>query len=162
MSKSKFRKIQAGAKARANLDTLGIVHPNAAGIDIGSREIWVAVPPDRASETVRCFGTFTPDLESLADWLIACGVDTVTMESTGVYWIPLFEILEARGIRVYLVNARHVKHVPGRKSDVLDCQSPKGRRSTLAAKTAQSGPAARVIPARCRDGRAADLPAPPG
>ncbi len=122
MRKSKIRKSQGGPKVKANLDTLGIVHANAAGIDIGSREIWVAVPPDRASETVRCFGTFTPDLESLADWLNACGIDTVAMESTGVYWIPLFEILEAGGIRVYLVNARHVKHVPGRKSDVLDCQ----------------------------------------
>jgi hypothetical protein len=126
MSKSQVRKIQAGPKAKANLDTLGIVHANAAGIDIGSREIWVALPPDRADETVRCFGTFTPDLESLADGLSACGIDTGAMESTGVYWIPLFEILEARGIRVFLVNARHVKHVPGRKSDVLDCQSPKG------------------------------------
>jgi hypothetical protein len=101
---------------------LGIVHPNAAGIDIGSREIWVAVPPDRAGETVRCFGTFTPDLHALADWLVENRIDTVAMESTGVYWIPLFEILEARDIRVFLVNARHVKHVPGRKSDVLDCQ----------------------------------------
>ena len=121
MSQSKIRKNQAGPK-KANLDTLGIVHANAAGIDIGSREIWVAVPPDRADETVRRFGTFTPDLESLTDWLIGCGIDTVAMESTGVYWIPLFEILEARGLRVFLVNARHVKHVPGRKSDVLDCQ----------------------------------------
>ena len=162
MSKSKVRKIQGGTKARPSLETLGIVHANAAGIDIGSREIWVAVPPDRAGETVRCFGTFTPDLQALTDWLIENRVDTVAMESTGVYWIPLFEILEARGIRVYLVNARYVKHVPGRKSDVQDCQSPKGRRSALAAKAAQPGPAARVIPARCRDGRAADLSAPSG
>lgn len=122
MNKSKVRKSQGRVKVQANLDTLGLVHANAAGIDIGSREIWVAVPPDRAGEIVRCFGTFTPDLESLVDWLNACDIDTVAMESTGVYWIPLFEILEARGIRVYLVNARHVKHVPGRKSDVLDCQ----------------------------------------
>lgn len=104
-----------------SLDTLATVQPNAAGIDVGSREIWVAVPPDRADETTRCFATFTPDLHRLADWLVACGVDTVAMESTGVYWIPLFEILEARGIEVFLVNARHVKHVPGRKSDVQDC-----------------------------------------
>jgi transposase len=105
-----------------SLESLACVHPNAAGLDIGSREIWAAVPPDRGDETVRCFPTFTPDLKALADWLIACGVDTVAMESTGVYWIPVFEILEARGVEVYLVNARHVKHVPGRKSDVMDCQ----------------------------------------
>ena len=75
----------------------------------------------RTGETTRCFATFTPDLHRLADWLVECGVDTVAMESTGVYWIPLFEILEARGIEVCLVNARHVKRVPGRKSDVQDC-----------------------------------------
>lgn len=108
------------SKSKA-LDTLAVVHPNAAGIDIGSREIWVAVPPDRAEKHIRCFATFTPDLHRLADWLVACEVDTVAIESTGVYWIPLFEILEARGIKVCLVNARHVKHVPGRKSDVQDC-----------------------------------------
>ena len=136
MSKSKIRKIQGGTKARPSLETLGIVHPNAVGIDIGSREIWVAVPPDRAGERVGRFGTFTPDLENLADWLVENRVDTVAMESTGVYWIPLFKILEAVGIRVFLVNAHHVKPVPGRKSDVLDCQSPKGRRSALAAKAA--------------------------
>jgi len=104
-----------------SLDTLAVVHPDAAGIDIGSREIWVAVRPDQTGETIRCFATFTPDLHTLADWLVACNVNTVAMESTGVYWIPLFEILEARGIQVCLVNARHVKHVPGRKSDVQDC-----------------------------------------
>ena len=113
MSKSKFRKIRGGTKARPSLETWGIVHPNAAGIDIGSREIWVAVPPNRAGETVRCFGTFTPDLESLADWLVENRVDTVAMESTGVYWIPLFEILEARGIRVFLVNAHTSSTFPG-------------------------------------------------
>jgi transposase len=104
-----------------SFDQLAVVHPKAAGIDVGSREIWVAVPPDRTDETIRCFATFTPDLHGLADWLAACEVDTVAMESTGVYWIPLFEILEDRGIEVYLVNARHIKHVPGRKSDVQAC-----------------------------------------
>ena len=99
-----------------------IVHPNAGGLDIGSREIWVCVPPDRDVESVKMFGTFTPDLQHLADWLVGCGVDTVAMESTGVYWLPAFEILEARGLKVYLVNARHIKNVPGRKSDVKDCQ----------------------------------------
>ncbi len=104
-----------------SLDELAVVKPNAAGIDLGSREIWVTVPPDQTGETTRCFATFTPDLRRLADWLVACGVDTVAMESTGVYWIPLFEILEARGIEVCLVNARHVKLVSGRKSDVQNC-----------------------------------------
>jgi hypothetical protein len=99
-----------------------VVYLNAAGLDIGSREIWAAVDPEREGETVRCFGTFTPDLESLATWLIECGVETVAMEATGVYWIPIFELLEACGLQVYLVNARHLKRVPGRKSDVQDCQ----------------------------------------
>jgi transposase len=98
------------------------MRPNAGGIDIGSREIFVAVPADRDTDSVRSFPTFTEDLHLLADWLKQCGVDTVAMESTGVYWIPLFQILEARGIEVHLVNAQHVHHVPGRKSDVLDCQ----------------------------------------
>ena len=101
---------------------LTITHPNAAGIDIGSASHFVAVPPDRDDEPVRQFPSFTADLNALADWLKACGVDTVAMESTGVYWIPLFELLEARGFTVLLVNARHVKNVSGRKSDVLDCQ----------------------------------------
>jgi len=99
-----------------------VIHPHAAGIDIGATEVYVAVPPDRDPRPVRCFQTFTQDLYALADWLQACGIDTVAMESTGVYWVPLFQILEDRGIQVYLVNARHVKNVPGRKSDVSDCQ----------------------------------------
>jgi transposase len=98
------------------------MRPNAAGIDIGATEIFVAVPADRDSDSVRSFPSFTEDLHRLADWLQACRVDTVAMESTGVYWIPLFQILEARGLEVHLVNAQHVHHVPGRKSDVLDCQ----------------------------------------
>ncbi len=98
------------------------INPNAAGIDIGSGEHWVCVPPSKVSENVRRFGCFTPDLIALADWLIECQVETVAMEATGVYWIPLFQILEAKGLEVYLVNAHHVKTVPGRKSDVLDCQ----------------------------------------
>ena len=101
---------------------LKVIHPNAAGLDIGSAEIWAAVAPDRTAEPGRKFGTFTPDLQALADWLIACSVDTVALESTGVYWIPVYEILEARGLQVYVVNARHVKNVPGRKSDIQDCQ----------------------------------------
>ncbi len=101
---------------------LTITHPDAAGIDIGSASHFVAVPPDRDDQPVREFPSFTTDLHALADWLKACGVDTVAMESTGVYWIPVFELLEARGFTVLLVNARHVKSVSGRKSDVLDCQ----------------------------------------
>jgi len=101
---------------------LTITHPNAAGIDIGSASHFVAVPPDRCDEPVREFASFTADLHALADWLSACAVDTVAMESTGVYWIPLYELLESRGFTVLLVNARHVKNVSGRKSDVLDCQ----------------------------------------
>ena len=98
------------------------VHLNAAGIDIGSGSHWVAVPEDRDEQPVREFRSFTHELIELADWLEACGIETVAMESTGVYWIPLYEILEQRGIEVLLVNARHVKNVPGRKSDVSDCQ----------------------------------------
>ena len=101
---------------------LSLTHPNAAGIDIGSASHFVAVPPDLDDEPVREFASFTADLERLADWLRECGVDTVAMESTGVYWIPLYELLDARGFTVLLVNARHVKNVSGRKSDVLDCQ----------------------------------------
>jgi transposase len=101
---------------------LTITHPNAAGIDIGSASHFVAVPPDRDDQPVREFPSFTADLNALADWLNACGVDTVAMESTGVYWIPVFELLQSRGFTVLLVNARHVKNVCGRKSDVLDCQ----------------------------------------
>src|SRR5580765_1894072 len=106
-------------KSRA---ALTITHPNAAGIDIGSASHFVAVPPDRDDQAVREFSTFTVDLHALANWLRACDVDTVVMESTGVYWIPVFELLESRGFTVLLVNARHVKNVSGRKSDVLDCQ----------------------------------------
>ncbi|MGH9651122.1 MAG: IS110 family transposase, partial [Terriglobales bacterium] len=96
--------------------------PHAAGIDIGAREIYVAVPPDRDPKPVRAFATFTEDLHALRDWLKACGVTAVAMESTGVYWIPLFQILEVAGLEVCLVNARHCKNLPGRKTDVQDCQ----------------------------------------
>ena len=98
------------------------INAYAAGIDVGSRSHFVAVPVGVDEEPVREFSTFTDDLERLTDWLISCGITTVAMESTGVYWIPVFEILESRGLEVKLVNARHVKNVPGRKTDVLDCQ----------------------------------------
>ena len=97
-------------------------HPDAAGVDIGGSSHYVAVPTDRDAQPVRSFGAFTEDLFALADWLSCCRITTVAMEATGVYWIPLFEILERRGFEVVLVNARHVKNVPGRKSDVIDCQ----------------------------------------
>lgn len=106
----------------ASFDTLPIVNPNAAGLDIGSAEIWACVPVGRDPQPVHKFGTFTPDLHALVDWLTACHVDTVAMESTGVYWIPIFELLEARGLKPQVVNAHHLKHVPGRKSDWQDCQ----------------------------------------
>ena len=99
-----------------------VLEPNAAGIDIGATEIYIAVPSDRGAQPVRRFATFTEDLVAAADWLQRCGIETAAMESTGVYWIPLFQLLEARGIKVCLVNARYVKNVPGRKSDVSDCQ----------------------------------------
>ena len=98
------------------------VFPNAAGIDVGASSHWVAVPPHLAEDSVREFGAMTDDLNAMADWLIACGVDTVALESTGVYWIPLYEVLEQRGLKVWLVDARQMKYVPGRKSDVQDCQ----------------------------------------
>jgi len=101
---------------------LKIVNPHAAGLDLGSSEIWAAVGPDSTLEAVRQFGTLTPDLARLADWLRACHVESVAMEATGAYWIPVFEYLEDRGFQVCVVNAHHVKNVPGRKSDRQDCQ----------------------------------------
>jgi len=98
------------------------IEANAAGIDVGATEIYVAVPPDRDTDPVRCFQTFTGDLREMAAWLVRCGIATVAMESTGVYWIPPYEILEEAGLRVCLVNSQYVRHVPGRKSDVSDCQ----------------------------------------
>jgi transposase len=115
--------------SRKRKNPAGVDHPvlerinlNAAGIDVGADFHWVALPPDRAETPVRKFGAFTTDLHRLADWLIEHGIDTVVMESTGVYWIALFQILERRGLEVKLVNARHVKNLPGRKSDISDCQ----------------------------------------
>lgn len=105
-----------------SLDTLALIHPNAAGLDIGAREIWASVPSDRDPEPVCMFGTFTPDLKRLVAWLVQCRIDTVAMESTGVYWIPVFELLEAAGLNAQLVEPRQLKRVPGRKSDYLDCQ----------------------------------------
>ena len=101
---------------------LSVINPNAAGIDIGSREHCVCVPADRDEKNVRKFAAFTSDLREMADWLKKCGIKTIAMESTSVYWIPVYQILEQRGFEVYLVNAKYVKNIPGRKSDVQDAQ----------------------------------------
>jgi len=113
---------KAKPKSRPPCNSPPVLRPNAAGIDIGAREICVAVPRDRDPEPVRAFETFPASLPKIADGLVSLGIDTVAMESTGVYWIPLYQILEARGIEVFLVNARPVKNVPGRQSDISDCQ----------------------------------------
>ncbi len=111
-----------GRRLQSEDPGLEIVHPHAAGIDVGNSAHYVAVRPDRDPKPVRRFECFTADLHRLADWLQSCGVKTVAMQSTGVYWIPLYEILEERGLEVYLVNARHTKNLPGRKSDVQESQ----------------------------------------
>ena len=117
MSKRKRKKREA-----INFDVLQQIQPHAAGIDVGAEEVYVCVPPGRDEEQIRQFATFTSDLHELAAWLVGCGVETVAMESTGVYWVPLFDILESHGLEVCLVNARHLKNVAGRKSDVADCE----------------------------------------
>src|ERR1700681_2745281 len=99
-----------------------IMESNAAGIDVGAREMFVAVPPDRDQHPVRVFDTFTEDLQQLAEWLVECGIKKGAMESTGVYWIPLYDILEEYGLKPCLVNARHMKNVPGRRTDWHECQ----------------------------------------
>ena len=118
------RKQQDRAKLKPQDWTLGhsLVHPQAAGIDVGNGEHYVAVPPSLDAEPVRSFGCFTADLKALADWLKRLGIETVAMQSTGVYWIALHEVLSARGIKVFLVNARDTKNMPGRKTDVQECQ----------------------------------------
>ena len=118
----KFKRRRSPGKPRVSPTLLEHLNPNVAGIDCGSAEHFVAVPPDRGPHPVQAFQTFTSDLLRLTDWLTACRVTSVAMEATGVYWIPLYEILEARGFQVLLVNARHFKNVPGRKSDVSDCE----------------------------------------
>jgi transposase len=119
---SRKRKSNPKSDQKTGASLLSCLNLNAAGVDIGATEIYIAVPGDRDPQPVRCFSTFTEDLHAAAAWLKACQIETVAMESTGVYWIPLFQILEARGFKVFLVNAHHVKNVPGRKSDVSDCQ----------------------------------------
>ena len=110
-------------RSKSKIDrTMPMLHPNAAAIDVGATMHMAAVRADRTPEPVRSFGTFTTDLHRLVDWFTECGVETVVMESTSVYWIPIFELLDARGFTVFLVNARDAKHVPGRKTDVSDAQ----------------------------------------
>ena len=144
----------SGRQNSAKPAGLSQLNLNAAGIDVGATSHFVAVPADRTEQPVQEFEAFTADLYRLADWLAECGVETVAMESTGVYWIPLFEVLEERGFQVMLVDPRRIKNVPGRKSDVLAasgcssctltgcCRGPSGRRmrSGDCAATCGSGP----------------------
>lgn len=119
MKRNRWRK---PCRPRRDPSLLERINPDVAGIDLGASTHFVAVPTDRDPNPVQSFRTFTADLHRLADWLAHCGIRSVAMEVTGVYWIPLFEILEARGCEVLLVNARHVKNVPGRKTDVTDAE----------------------------------------
>jgi transposase len=124
MQEKKYTKKRSNNKRKTTgiTDCSPVLHPNAAGIDIHPTAIFIAVPPDRDGKPVRKFSTFTTDLLEAIEWLKGCQVDTVAMESTGVYWIPLYQLLDDHGIEVFLVNARHVKNVPGRKTDVSDAQ----------------------------------------
>jgi hypothetical protein len=121
-SRNQKQRKELARRLRSADPGLEVIHPNAAGIDVGNSAHYVAVRPDRDGEPVCRFECFTADLHRMADWLKSCGVTTVAMQSTGVYWIPLFEVLERRGFQVYLVNARHTKNLPGRKSDVQESQ----------------------------------------
>jgi transposase len=134
-------------KERPSISLLERIQPDAAGIDCGQSSHFVAVPPDRDQQPVREFRTFTTELEQLADWLARCGIKTVAMESTGVYWIPLYEILEQRGFEVMLVNARDVHNVRGRKSDVMDCEWLRELHS-VGLLRASFRPAAAMVPLR--------------
>ena len=120
--KKKRRRSRSGCEGNASSLDLEVVHPHAAGIDVGGSEHYVAVDPRIDSQPVRRFDCFTTDLHRLAEWLLQCGIQTVAMQATGVYWVALYEILEDRGMKVFLVNARHTRNLPGRKSDVQECQ----------------------------------------
>ena len=111
-----------GRKAKDPTEGLEVANPNAAAIDVGSAEHWVAVPAGRAPERVRCFGCCTEDLEALVKWLKACRVQTVVLEATGHYWMVLYDLLEARGLRPVVVNPRYAKNMSGKKGDIPDCQ----------------------------------------
>ena len=114
--------MRASHPSQPRVESLTCLPPQAAGLDIGSEEIGACVPTERAPQPVRSFGTFTPDLYAVADWLAACHVETVAREASGGYGIPISEILEARGFQVNRGNARHRKHVPGRKREEKECQ----------------------------------------
>jgi transposase len=116
------RKEKQAASPKIDWKALDVVHPDAAGIDIRGKEHWVAISPEKDERPVRCFDCFTSDLEQMAEWLATHGVRSVAMQSTGVYWMPVFEVLQQRGMEVYRVNARHTKNLPGRKSDISECQ----------------------------------------
>lgn len=120
MNRSQRREL--GRRVAASDPGLAIIHPHAGGIDVGNESHYVAVPPDRDANPVREFGCWTAALNEMAEWLKLCRIDTVAMQATGVYWIALYDIVEQHGIRVVLVNAQHTKNVPGRKSDVQECQ----------------------------------------
>ena len=164
--RSTTKKGKSGKAVRA----LRVLRENVAGIDLGSREHWVCCPGEAGQKpNVRTFGSTTPELQKLADWLESEAIESVAMEATGIYWIPLYELLEARGIEVVLVNARQLSHVPGRKTDMLDCQWLQLRHScgllrgsfrpiesicqwrTLQTRTGQHG--ARSDPSRARDAK---------
>jgi transposase len=120
--RNRKEKKELARQLRSENPGLEVLHPHAAGIDVGNSAHYAAVRPDRDPESVRRFECFTADLHRLTAWLEGCGVKTVALQSTGVYWIPLYDILEERGFEVYLVNARHTKNLPGRKSDVQESQ----------------------------------------
>jgi len=122
MRKARKMGRKRGQKVVEVTSGLEALHAHAAGIDVGNAEHYVAVPPGSASPAVQTFGSFTADLHRLAKWLLACQVETVVMQSTGVYWMGLYQVLESYGLQVYVVNAKHTRTLPGRKTDVLECQ----------------------------------------
>lgn len=121
MKRAKPTPQSTSGRSAPAVDSLTVLNPHAAGIDIDSQVVWVSVPADRDPQPLRWFHMTTPDLITMAEWLTACRIETIAMESTGVYWIAPYEILEERGFQVYLVNAHHAKNLPGRKSDESDC-----------------------------------------
>ena len=143
----KPKRRRSGEKRPNGIALLERIQPDAAGIDCGQNSHFVAVPPDRDPQPVREFLTFTADLQRLADWLAQCRVKTVAMESTGVYWIPVYEILEQHGFELLLVNARDVHNVRGRKSDVTDCEWLRELHS-VGLLRASFRPAAAIVPLR--------------
>jgi hypothetical protein len=134
-----MRRKKTKASKSVNLQTLPILHPDAAGIDVGAKQHLVAVPADRDPRPVRTFQAFTPELHELAQWLKHCRIRTVALESTGIYWIALYEVLEQHGFEVQVVNARHVKHVPGRSKPMCWTASGSKNSTVLAYSTARFG-----------------------